>query len=84
VPARHDFGLDCSFKRVVVRSHYPVWVLGDVNEFGGHWITGTPELHRIIINGISAAKDLRGGIDGVPVSANDLQNGPRSHLIVTM
>jgi hypothetical protein len=47
----------------------PVRVLGGVNEFGWHWFTGTPDLHRIIINGVSAAEDFRTGLGHIAMSA---------------
>jgi hypothetical protein len=50
----------------------PARALGGLNELDRDRVTRTPELHRIIINGIGAAQDCGTEIGGIAVSADGL------------
>jgi hypothetical protein len=62
----------------------PARVLGGFDEFDWYWIARSPQLYRTIIDCISAAQDLRAGIDRVTVSANDFENYPAAGFIITV
>jgi hypothetical protein len=71
VAGQHDLLLDRGLESIVMGGDNPGWVVGGFNEFDWDPVVGTPELDRIIINGIRAAQDCGAGIGGIAVSAND-------------
>jgi hypothetical protein len=74
MPAKHDLLLDRGLEGIVMGGGDPARVLGSFNKLDWNPVTGTPELHGIIIDGIGAAQDFRAGITGIAVSANHLKD----------
>src|SRR5262249_36944472 len=86
VPASENEVLERDLELRVVSINFPVDILRRcrLEEFRRWRITGKPQLHRTVVDSVSAALDLRAGISRVPPGADILELEHAAGLVVAV
>ena len=64
---RQDVLLDRRLEMIAMGSNNPVRIVRGFDKFRRHWIAGDPQLHRLIVRGISHTKNFSAGIGRIAV-----------------